>query len=148
VLSSATAGGDVVVLTGANFGREDASAHCASLAWSFRSTDPARTPACDGFENYLGEGEVAAANVLLWTHARIAFFVPPGMGTKDIELNVRGNVLSLSSARTSQRCVRLRYTAPAISSLAIGATGGAAGGAPLANTDGGEEFIICLFTGN
>ena len=141
LLTGAAAGGDVIMLSGANFGVADPVNHCAFLAWSFRSTDPARTPTCDGYENHFGEGEVADSSLLFWSHSRIAFSVPPGLGTKDIELSVRGNLLSVLAPRTSAAAARFRYAAPAVARMTIGERPSTTP-LPLANTDGGDPAAL------
>ena len=144
LLSGAAAGGDVLVLTGSNFGALEPGAHCAFLAWSFRAVnDPQRVPSCNGFEGFLGEGEISAALVLSWTHTRLAFLIPPGLGTKDVELSVRGSLLSVLAPRTSAAAVRFRYAAPIMTLLQIASNPPSpANSPPLSDTDGGDQAVI------
>jgi hypothetical protein len=114
-----TIGGDILLLSGDNFGKADPRAHCAFLAWTFRSTNPNLIPTCDSREGYIGEGEIASSNILLWTHSLIIFRSPEGLGTKDIELSIRGSTLSAVYPRNDQRTVRFRYLAPIVSKMVL-----------------------------
>ena len=151
LLSGATSGNDLIVITGSNFGARDPTVHCAFFTWTFRSTDATRVHACDALENFLGEGELnSTLGVLYWTHTMVALFTPEGLGTKDIELSVRGSRLLDLVPRTDARTIRFRYAPPVINQTRIGFTGCTPnfGGRPptctpaLASTDGGDNANI------
>ena len=142
LLSGSTSGDDIIVLTGTNFGVRDAKAHCVLLSWTFRSNDPTRVPSCDNLENYLGEGEVDSVRIIYWTHTRIAFRIPPGLGTKDIELNIRGNRLSMTTSRNSALMIRFRYSIPVVTSFCFLNSCFPKVATPLASTEGGETGEI------
>jgi hypothetical protein len=118
-LFGSTVGGDILVLSGDNFGAADPRAHCAFLAWTFRSNSPSLVPTCDFREGYIGEGEVAPGQVLLWTHTLIIFRSSEGLGTKDIELSIRGSTLTAVYPRNDPRTVRFRYAAPIVSQMVL-----------------------------
>jgi hypothetical protein len=137
VLRPAPAGGDVITLTGTNFGARN-DLHCAFLTWAYRSSDAGRgasaTWMCNRGEDWLGEGEVDASLVDDWTHERISFRVPPGLGVKELQLSVRGSTLALpqgaDAARGQNRIVR--YLAPVVEEMA-----------PLfIDTEGGEVVTL------
>jgi hypothetical protein len=145
LLEGQTGGRDVIVLEGRNFGVLDADAHCVMFTWAFRGRDNTRAHVCDGYESFLGEGEVSSSSVIYWSHTLIVLYTPEGLGTKDVEVNVRGSMLVDSVPRLSASTVRFRYLAPVISSARIGFTGGCWNGRctpAQANTEGGDAVVI------
>jgi hypothetical protein len=50
-------------------------------------------PTCDGFENFLGEGELPSAALIARSHTALTFSVPPGLGTHTIAVSIGGNPL-------------------------------------------------------
>jgi hypothetical protein len=140
---------DFVILEGKNFGAQDLFYHCAFMTWTFRADDSTRVHNCDNLENFLGEGEIADSNMIYWDHSIIIFLVPDGLGTKDIEISVRGNMFSPTVPRNDVRTPRFRYLAPNITYIRIGNTGcqqqqgGRVVCTPaLADTEGGETTWI------
>jgi hypothetical protein len=110
-LSGQTEGGDFLVLEGSNFGAPS-PLNCAFLAWWSRKLDAL---ACDGQESFLGEGEIGAAQVVLWSHTLVIVALSPGLGTKDVQLSVRGS--RLVQPRKSALSIMFQYNAPVITSL-------------------------------
>jgi hypothetical protein len=140
---------DIVILEGNNFGARDFLSHCAFMTWTFRADDVSRVHKCDELENFLGEGEISKSNIIYWDHTRIIFSVPDGLGTKDIEISVRGNMLSELVPRNDIKTPRFRYLAPNITYIRIGNTGCTPQGGnrvvctpALADTEGGESTWV------
>jgi hypothetical protein len=123
VVRSSSAGGHIVTVVGTNFGASDYTRHCLFVAW--RGRDPANVFGCDGQYSWLGEGDVPSYAVLEWSHTRIVFYMPPGLGAKDIVPFVRG--------QAPVRPPVLHYDTPAITAELSPAG---------ADTDGGARITI------
>ncbi len=136
-LRGQTDGSDLLVLEGQNFGAQGLL-NCAFLAWWSRSLDALT---CDGKESFLGEGEVGAARVVFWSHNLVVVTMGPGLGTKDVQLSVRGS--RLVQARTGPLSVMFQYNTPVINFLSPG-TGPTEGvdlaSRPVMITIGGTGF--------
>ena len=124
--------GTVVVVLGRNFGSNTnapgtviPNVFCPRLAWASRAAAAPSAPLCNGLEDFLGEGEVAASRVLLWTETAVVFTVPPGIGLKDVDLNVRGNCLTgpctapITALTGSTTRPAFTYAAPVIMSVSM-----------------------------
>ena len=123
-LEGLSGGGYNVTILGANFGAAPALVdRCALLGWPYAAA-PAR-PVCNGFEDFVGEGEVWAGYVWSWNDTAILLTVPHGTSTRVVSVSVRGQL-----AVTTYPFV---YAAPTLASLAAG------GGA----TDGGDVVTVC-----
>jgi len=93
-----TEGGYLVTLVGENFGPYDADHMCVFVTWPNRpgvgSGDALqrnlRQLFCDGKESFLGEGEIADSEIVMWTHDKIVFEMPSGIGMRDITVRARG----------------------------------------------------------
>jgi hypothetical protein len=158
VLRGGTRGGAVVTLLGRNFGAQRPE-HCAFLAWAGRpvpqlptalslgdsSFSTPRLFSCNGVEDWLGEGEVAAAQVLSWNHTALSFLVPPGLGAKEVQVSVRGSLIAPPRDRftpTAPGAVpRFLYNDPQVFSMRA-ATPADALPPALVGTDGGVTLII------
>ena len=120
-------GSVVIMLKGSNFGPRDAGS-CMALAWSYRYLGPPfkgptdGNPACDGWETFLGEGEVATRQTFLWDDVtgQIGFIVGPGIGRKDVEIVNHRSTLARafpSLAFNNADRIRFEYAAPEISDM-------------------------------
>jgi hypothetical protein len=141
LLRGPTVGGTWIVLEGENFGAADPVAHCAFLTWSNRALDVSLVHTCNDRETFLGEGEVPASRVAPdggWSHTRIVFRANPGIGTKDVELSVRGNTLALP--RFGSNLVRFRFDDPVITAIVPDMA--RPDGSVTGDTEGGEVFRI------
>lgn len=118
------AGGFTMTLTGLNFGN-NADTTCVRLAWKSRSAQAVLT--CNGVEDSLGEGEVAPARLLSVDHERIELVVPPGMGRKDVIVDVHGQASDETIAP------ELHHDSPIIARGPFPASG---------RTDGGSEVRL------
>jgi hypothetical protein len=112
-LSVGALGGEVIAVEGVNFGKRDPTRNCVFLAW--RNRDASSRLKCDGYESFLGEGEVSSARVLFWSHRLVVFVAPPGIGFKEVVFSIGGSELVIG--RGSPLAVRLTYAAPSIASL-------------------------------
>lgn len=149
-----TSGGPIVVVDGANFGGGGSADDCAvvspreavpsggpssggaALATS-SSSDPLASAApvlCNGFADFLGEGEVPASAVLYWNHTRVAFTLPPGAGYRTITV-APGGQPPLPSSGVPPTRYNLRYADPALP-LPLLRSGG------RVSTDGGDEVQL------
>ena len=79
-----------------------------------------------------GEGEVAAPRVIAWGHTAVAFCTPEGLGSKDVEISVRGATLDVTVPRASAATIRFRYAAPRVDAVEPG----------LVDTEGGETAVV------
>ena len=137
-------GSVLIVLKGANFGPgafKGDRYSCPMMPWSarpsrdcsdkapFTCTSPASwmsatTPQsswqlrCDGVESFIGEGEVSQNNVVVWDDdaGLVAFWAPPGMGLKDVEVVARRDS-DAALAPGHPRRVLFAYDAPQLFSL-------------------------------
>jgi hypothetical protein len=129
-----TAPGDVddymatyVTLVGTNFGPAPASATsgvCVLLVPPPSSL--VRPPAvCNGVVDYATEGEVHTSAIISWSQTRIVLRLPRGVGSRTLDLNLRGARLAnttepqLISSRPAGTVTRVSvvYDAPMITSL-------------------------------
>jgi hypothetical protein len=141
-----TAGGDILTIYGSNFGVWLPGKHCAFFAWSFRDINDLK---CDDFESFLGEGEVASANIVSWSHTMIQMTTPSGLGYKDLELSIRGRTIGIP--QYDGGLWRFVYNAPVLSSLVtglqyFGGLGQPSSVVPLFDTEGGQT--VTLFGAN
>lgn len=86
-----------LTLRGLNFGANSTTKsatprYCVFLPWVYRPNAAATVPTCDGFENFLGEGEVPGAAIVSRSHTQLSFVVPPGLGTHGLAVAIAGNV--------------------------------------------------------
>ena len=65
--------------------------YCVFLPWLYRPAAATTSPLCDGFENFLGEGEVPGVAIVARTHTTLSFVVPPGLGTHGLAVSISGN---------------------------------------------------------
>lgn len=97
VIGGPTTGGYSLVLDGVNFGVESEFYHCTFLSWSSRS---ANTFSCGlnaadrSMDAFIGQGKIATSGVVAHSHRRIEIIVPEGVGSKDVVVYVRGNMLT------------------------------------------------------
>ena len=124
-MTGVTTGGDVITVTGKNFGKED-MLHCAFLTWAYRSSLSDRlghTWDCNDVEDWLGEGEIGRYLVDEWTHTKIVFRTPKGLGVKELQLSIRGNVLPIGyykdTPSTRGANYVFKYAAPQIDHLVV-----------------------------
>jgi len=80
-------GSYAVELWGDNFGSWNYTFHCLFVSWRARDRNDF---ACDHRMGFLGEGEVPWYGVTNWTHTYVRFMMPPGLGTRDFLVSVRG----------------------------------------------------------
>ena len=159
LVRSPTRGGALVTILGHNFGAPAPTAHCAFWTWAQRPADaadpppgqPLRAHTCNGGEDWLGEGEVDATLVVFWSHRAITLSIPPGLGEKELQLNVGGVLLQArralpNSTATPPTVPRLRYADPIVLNAYAPAYPGqpysASGGALLVPTDGGSLVLL------
>ena len=106
--------GNLVVIAGANFG-PPAPTNCPAMPWSYRPTGAAGQYffACNGLEDWIGEGEVPSAHVIFWSHTMAVFFTSAGVGLKDFEI-VAGSQTAVSKGVDDVKRIRFRYDAPSL----------------------------------
>ena len=68
--------------------------YCVFLPWVYRPAAATTVPACDGFENFLGEGEVPGSAIVARSHTQLSFIVTPGLGTHNLTVAIAGNLLT------------------------------------------------------
>jgi hypothetical protein len=129
-------GGFRVALIGDNFGAPDFAQHCLFVAW--RGRNPTRAFACDGVDAFVGEGEIPrlaldefepSPGVLPWSHTRVDFLFPPGIGLRDLVVFVNG--------QGPDAAPEFRYELPTIGNELDPSTGPTSGGRPLSLTGTG-----------
>ena len=113
--------GNLVVIAGANFGPPSPQ-NCPAMPWTFRPTSGYYFT-CNNNEDFLGEGEVPASKVLLWTDTLVAFFTNAGIGFKDFEI-VAGGQVAASKGLDDTKRVRFRYDPPQIFRNSLGVVTG------------------------
>jgi len=98
--------GYAIVVTGTNFGAYDTASNClvALAPWRSVASGP---PVCNGMEDFLGEGEVAAWDVLTYGHEIAVVLLPPGAGARTVAVVAGGQV-------SSTRAPNFVYTAPVL----------------------------------
>jgi hypothetical protein len=102
---------------------------CVFLSWRYRA-NPSDAPVCDGVESFHGEGEVAASRLVLYTHTRVAFVLPEGLGKKTLRISAAGSVMASDAWRTGvdngAGVVTVQYGAPTVTAMdpAHGSTDG------------------------
>lgn len=125
--------GDTVVLDGHGFGLHaslvptvpwwTASASlgqtlrsCIHLAWwvNNASYHGDTACACNGLEDWLGEGEVPLSAVQAWNDETIRFTAPPGEGVREVRLCVEGKGMGIGNRARSATSVYLLYEPPAL----------------------------------
>ena len=113
-----TNGSTTLWLNGANLGPSPA----ASCIFLSHYTALKQVPQCNNQEDYAGEGELPAANILFWNHTHIQFRAPPGTGAPLLKLYVRGQIAPTAPA--------IQYAAATISNVSR-VSGPAIGGYPI-----------------
>jgi hypothetical protein len=65
-------------------------------AWPTRS--PGQAPVCDGYETFLGEGEVPWAQIVAWSHTTAQIWMPAGVGKRSVYVSVGGQTPAVPAA--------------------------------------------------
>ena len=129
ILRGPAAGGTTLTLTGMNFGAAKvfitypstgagAFEECAFLTWRQSPDRALKTLTCNGAEDWVGEGEIAANSgigpgyVLSWSHTGITLRVPPGLGQKVLQLSING-------ANATSETIYFTYDDPVVTSLSL-----------------------------
>ena len=129
ILRGPAAGGTVLTLTGMNFGAAkifvtypltgtSAFDNCAFLTWRQSPDLATKSLTCNGAEDWVGEGEVAANSVigpgyvLNWSHTSITLQVPPGLGQKMLQLSING-------ANATSETIYFTYDDPVVTKLEL-----------------------------
>ena len=117
----------VIVLEGTNFGPREASENCVFVSWASRNLDTELT--CTGeVEDFLGEGQVPAGDVLEYGHFRIVVRAQPGAGRRDVSMRAGGQAPAMSKSAP------VVYMAPHV-------TGPLLALSPLKTDGGGRCFV-------
>ena len=115
--------GNLVVIAGYNFGPPSPD-NCPAMPWSFRPSPSSYPFQCNGNEDFLGEGEVPAGKVLIWTHTLVAFFSNAGIGLKDFEVVAGGQSTPNVKGIEDVKRIRFRYDPPQIFRSPLGVVTG------------------------
>lgn len=85
------------------------SISCACVSWS----GALDAPTCDGFESFLGEGEVATPAIVAWSHTSVSVWMPAGIGLRTVSVYAGGQ------APTAGAYANFIFDAPIVFSTSI-----------------------------